>query len=197
MIRQLSGFPRPIIALLAALVVASMALVVSRTGTRSFRVAVLGGRVHRVVDGDTILVEGLGTVRYLWIDTPELHHPRKPLQRLAREARRANARLVDGRWVQLVTDRERRDKYGRLLAYVYVDGQMANAELVCQGMARTLPFWPNLRFAAMFERMRVDAERRHIGLWSDVQGGLPWGRLEPSRLRPLGPGRVCQRRSPG
>lgn len=187
--------PRPIIALIASVGLAALGFAVARHRSLSPREATLSGRVHWVVDGDTIIVDGVGTVRYLGIDTPELHHPRKPLQRYAREARRANLRLVGGRTVSLVTDRERRDKYGRLLAYVYVDGDMANAALVCEGMARTLPFWPNFRFANMFERMRADAERRRIGLWSSAQGGLPWGDPLPSVLHAAGPGPICQRRA--
>ena len=180
-------------ALIASVGLALLGMMVSRNHSRSPPGATLSGRVHWVVDGDTIIVDGVGTVRYLGIDTPELHHPRKPLQRYARDARRANLRLVGGRDVSLVTDRERRDKYGRLLAYVYVDGRMANAALVCEGMARTLPFWPNLRFATMFERMRADAERRRVGLWSSAQGGLPWGNPAPSTLHAVDPGPVCQR----
>jgi micrococcal nuclease len=132
-------------------------------------------RVLRAVDGDTIIVAGVGAVRYLGIDTPELHHPRRPIERMARRAWRANAGLVEGRRVRLVTDRERRDRYGRLLAYVYIGPTMINAELVRRGLARAYPFEPNTRHAALFASLERQARRRHVGQWGPGEGGPPWG----------------------
>jgi micrococcal nuclease len=139
--------------------------------------ATLSGRVLRAIDGDTIVVAGVGTVRYLGVDTPELHHPRKPVERLARRAARFNARLVVGRRVRLVTDRERRDAYGRLLAYVYLGRTMVNATLVRLGLARAYPFRPNTRHAALFARLERRARAAGRGLWGGAEGGPPWGRL--------------------
>jgi micrococcal nuclease len=135
-----------------------------------------GGRVLRALDGDTIVVAGVGTVRYLGIDTPELHHPRRPVERLARRAARVNAAMVVGRRVRLVTDRERRDRYGRLLAYVYLGPTMVNAVLVRRGLARAYPFAPNTRHAALFARLERNARRARLGLWGAAEGGPPWGR---------------------
>jgi len=132
--------------------------------------------VVRVIDGDTIVVAGVGKVRYLGIDTPELHHPRLPVQRFARRAARANAGLVLGRRVALVTDRERRDAYGRLLAYVYRGRTMVNALLVRRGLARAFPFRPNTRHARLFARLEREAQTRRVGQWGDAEGGPPWGR---------------------
>ena len=143
--------------------------------------AIAAGRVIKVLDGDTIVVAGIGTVRYLGIDTPELHHPRKPVQRFAARARRANRQLVEGVRVRLVTDAETRDAYGRLLAYVYRGGVMVNKELVRQGLARAFPFAPNLRHAAVFEVLERRARERHLGLWGTREGGPPTGTL--ARLR--------------
>jgi micrococcal nuclease len=134
------------------------------------------GRVVRVIDGDTVVVAGVGTVRYLGVDTPELHHPRKPVQRYAERARAANARLVMGRTVRLVTDRETRDAYGRLLAYVYVGRVMVNAVLVRGGYARAYPFVPNTLHAALFRRLEEGARRAGRGQWGRAEGGVPWGR---------------------
>jgi len=134
------------------------------------------GRVVRAIDGDTIVVAAVGTVRYLGVDTPELHHPSKPVQRLARRAAAVNARIVVGRVVRLVPDRERRDRYGRLLAYVYLGPRMVNAELVRRGLARAYPFAPNTSHAAEFARLEEQAHRRGRGLWGPAEGGPPWGR---------------------
>src|ERR671930_295765 len=111
------------------------------------------GRVVRVVDGDTIRVELDGhteRVRYIGIDTPESVKPGTPVQCFAKRASAANAALVAGRTVRLVGDVEQRDRYGRLLAYVYrePDGDFVNARLVRDGYARTLTIPPNVAHAA-------------------------------------------------
>ncbi len=137
--------------------------------------SVRSGRVVRVLDGDTIVVAGVGTVRYLGIDTPELHHPRKPQQRFAARAAAANRALVAGRDVRLETDREMRDAYGRLLAYVYVGQRMVNADLVRQGMAETFAFAPNTLHKEMFDQVERDARGARRGQWGPLEGGPPYG----------------------
>src|SRR3954452_8889733 len=89
-------------------------------------------RVQRVVDGDTVVLAGGERVRYIGVDTPESVKPGTPVQCYAKAAGAANERLVAGRRVRLRFDAERRDRYGRLLAYVYraSDGLFVNAELV-------------------------------------------------------------------
>jgi micrococcal nuclease len=85
-----------------------------------------------------------------------------------RQASAANHRLVDGRDVRLVADREARDRYGRTLAYVYrvTDGRFVNAELVRGGYARPLSIAPNVRFAARFDDLARAARQSGRGLWS-------------------------------
>jgi micrococcal nuclease len=127
-------------------------------------------RVTRVVDGDTIHVSLGGqdeTVRYIGIDTPESVKPGTPVQCFAKAASAANERLVDGRRVRLSYDAERRDRYGRLLAYVYRDGDDAfvNARLVEDGYARTLTIPPNVRFADRFASLARSAREQRRGLW--------------------------------
>src|SRR5207245_1105253 len=79
-------------------------------------------------------------VRYIGINSPEIHHPTKGREPYRDAAREANARLVDGRWVQLVLDVQARDSFGRLLAYVYVGSRFVNAELVWQGYAEAATY---------------------------------------------------------
>jgi micrococcal nuclease len=129
------------------------------------------GRVVGVTDGDTIRVAlgaGVERVRYIGVDTPESRRPGTPMQCFARRAAEANARLVSGRRVRLVLDVEQRDRYGRMLAYVYRagDGRFVNAALVRDGYARTLTVPPNVRFADRFARLAADARRSGRGLWS-------------------------------
>jgi micrococcal nuclease len=127
-------------------------------------------RVVRVVDGDTIAVEAAGrrdVVRYIGIDTPESVKPQAPVECFGKAAGEANARLVDGRSVRLVLDAEPRDRYGRLLAYVYraQDGLFVNEQLLRGGFARTLRIRPNVHFANRFSVLQNVAKSAGRGLW--------------------------------
>jgi micrococcal nuclease len=127
-----------------------------------------GAYVLRAVDGDTIEVRLDGAeedVRYIGVDTPETVKPDTPVQCFGPQASTFNHRLVEGRRVRLVFGEERRDAYGRLLAYVYLDGRFVNAELVRRGLARTLTIPPNDRFAGQLKRLEITAARAGRGLW--------------------------------
>ncbi len=133
-----------LVLLVAAAVVAGTAFLVSQD---------LSGPVVRVLDGDTIEVELAGErerVRYIGIDTPEMGDERPEIRALAFEARRANARLVEGRRVRLELDVEKRDRYGRLLAYVWVGDTLVNEALVRAGHAAPYTFPPNVRYVERF-----------------------------------------------
>jgi len=129
------------------------------------------GRVVKVVDGDTIHVQ-LATrrekVRYIGVDTPETKDPTKGVQCFGERASQFNARLVAGETVRLVRDVEQRDRYGRLLAYVYRarDGLFVNAELARQGYATVLTIAPDVRHAGDFAAAARDARAHGRGLWS-------------------------------
>jgi micrococcal nuclease len=124
--------------------------------------------VIRAVDGDTILARVDGQteyVRYIGVDTPETVKPDTPVQCFGPQASEFNHHAVEGHTVRLVFDRERRDDYGRLLAYVYLGPEMVNAELVRKGFARTLPFPPNTSHEGLFARLARHAAVRGRGLW--------------------------------
>lgn len=124
--------------------------------------------VVRVVDGDTIEVEigsRTDSVRYIGVDTPESVAPGQPVECFGKRASEYNRRLVEGERVRLVPGAERRDRYGRLLAYVYLDGLFVNAELLRRGLAETLTFAPNDDFALRFERIQQAAANAGRGLW--------------------------------
>ena len=128
--------------------------------------------VVRVVDGDTIQVRlargPIERVRYIGVDTPESVKPNTPVQCFAKAASAFNERLVAGRRVTLVRDVEERDRYGRLLAYVYrrPDGLFVNSELVRRGYARPLTIPPDVRFSARFARLADEARQAARGLWA-------------------------------
>jgi micrococcal nuclease len=125
--------------------------------------------VERVVDGDTILVRIDGRrerVRYIGVDTPESVKPGTRVQCFGKAASAANRRLVEGREVRLEYDAEARDRYGRLLAYVYRGQLLVNAELIRQGYGKPLEIEPNLAHAVELRRLAVAARRAHRGLWS-------------------------------
>jgi micrococcal nuclease len=134
----------------------------------------IDGTVSRIVDGDTI-VANLGgreeRVRYIGIDTPESVKPNAKVDCFGPEASKENERLLpSGSPIRLVVGAEPRDRYGRLLAYVYRKDQagrelFVNADLVRRGFADTLVFPPNTRHAGEFAQLRTRAARAGLGLW--------------------------------
>ena len=140
------------------------------------------GRVLKVVDGDTIHVLVAGRrekVRYIGVDTPETKHPTKGVQCYGPAASAFNRRLVGGERVRLVRDVEERDRYGRLLAYVYRvrDGLFVNAELARLGYAQPRAIAPDVRHAARFAALAREARRSERGLWSACRSSAKWATL--------------------
>ena len=125
--------------------------------------------VVSVVDGDTLWVELNGQrekIRYIGIDAPETQHPVKGVQEYGHEAKAANRKLVEGKPVRLEFDVGRRDKYGRLLAYVYVeDGTFVNAWLVREGFAQVMTIPPNVKHQDLFLNLQREAREAKRGLW--------------------------------
>jgi len=144
-------------------VILTVLLAVSAASAGSFE-----GTVVRVVDGDTIHVrldDRVEKVRYIGVNTPEVHHPRKGEEPGGREAMAVNRTLVEGRTVRLETDVQTRDRYGRLLAYVWTGDVMVNAELVRRGFAQVMTVPPNVRHQALFVKLQRDARDAERGLW--------------------------------
>jgi micrococcal nuclease len=149
----------------AALLVLLLALVVPAAAQPA-----LEGVVVRIVDGDTIHVQlgaRLEKVRYIGVDTPEVHHPSKGEEPGGREATVVNRELVSGRRVRLELDAQSRDRHGRLLAYVWVDDTMVNAELVRRGLAQVMTVPPNVRHQPLFLELQREARAAGRGLWRD------------------------------
>jgi micrococcal nuclease len=131
-----------------------------------------GARLERVIDGDTIVVRVGGReerIRYIGIDTPETVKPNAPVECFGPQAHDLNARLLGtiGTPLTLRFDRELRDRFGRLLAYVFRsrDGMFVNARLVAGGAAHTLTISPNTARAAELSDLQHSARAARRGLW--------------------------------
>jgi micrococcal nuclease len=120
-------------------------------------------RVTEVIDGDTIIIEGGYHIRYIGIDTPEIHPQVEPF---GQEAWQANRDLVEGRAVRLERDVSETDKYGRLLRYVWVDGTMVNAELVRRGLAQAKAYPPDTKYETLLEALETKARQAERGMWA-------------------------------
>ena len=121
-------------------------------------------KVVRVIDGDTIRVSGGWRVRYIGIDTPEVG---SDLQYYGPEAADFNGKLVGEQNVTLVKDVSDKDRFGRLLRFVYADGILVNAELVREGYARAVAYPPDTRYAECFVALEREAQDAGRGLWRE------------------------------
>lgn len=124
-------------------------------------------RVLRVIDGDTIQLENGQTVRYIGIDTPETVHPDKPVECYGKEASDKNKELVLGKNIKLEKDISETDKYGRLLAYVWVENTMVNDHLVRQGFAHSSSYPPDIKYQQQFVEAEREARENSRGLWAN------------------------------
>jgi len=120
--------------------------------------------VIQVIDGDTIVIEGGYRVRYIGIDTPEIHP--QPEEAYGMEALQANLELVEGKIVRLERDVSQTDKYKRLLRYVYVDGIFVNAELVRLGLAEAKAYPPDIKHQEDLEKLEREAKQAGRGMWA-------------------------------
>lgn len=137
--------------------------------------------VQRVVDGDTIVLTGGERVRLIGLDTPETKAPNQPVGCFGEEASRFTASVLPpGTPVRLVGDVEQRDRYGRLLAYLYrrADGLFVNAELLRRGFGQVLTIPPNVAHTDEFVAIARQAREGSQGLWAACTL-LPNGRPGP------------------
>lgn len=126
--------------------------------------------VVSVTDGDTIKVRINGqveAVRFLLVDTPETNHPRLGEQPYGQEAKAFTNQLLEGKTVQLEKDVSDRDKYNRLLYYIYVDGKSVQEELLRNGLARVAYVYvPNTKYVDQYYEIQKEAQEKGVGIWS-------------------------------
>lgn len=126
-------------------------------------------RVEKVIDGDTITIDYNGQserVRLIGVDTPETDDPDKKLRASAKRATKFTQRLLGKRSVYLRFDQDKRDRYNRLLAYVYraPDGLFVNIELIQQGYGYALVKYP-FRHKDLFQHYEAQARKARMGIW--------------------------------
>ena len=122
--------------------------------------------VIRVIDGDTVELKNGERLRYNDIDTPETSHPSKPIECYGPEASKKNKELVEGETILVELGNPEKDRYGRLLGYVYIDDLFVNAELVRGGYAEVNSYGnPGSKIAELINIER-DSKLKSTGLWS-------------------------------
>lgn len=137
--------------------------------------------VQEITDGDTIVLNNGEIIRYLGIDTPELHHPKIGEECGGKDAKEENLKLLEGKKVRLEKDTTDKDDYGRLLRFVFTDdGYFVNYEIIRRGWAQILPIPPDTKFDKVFLDAQLTAKKEKLGIWSkcfkNSEGGENNGR---------------------
>ncbi|MCD6583609.1 MAG: thermonuclease family protein [Candidatus Omnitrophica bacterium] len=131
-------------------------------------------KVVEVIDGDTVRLENGKVLRYIGIDTPEVRQNEgrrwvfNP-QPFALEAKEFNRSLVEGKRVRVEFDVEKKDRYGRLLGYVFLDGVFINAKLLEEGYAVIYTRPPNVKYVDLFISLQKKARQNRKGLWGSYE----------------------------
>jgi micrococcal nuclease len=160
---------RLLVVLVVVAVAAAGSLLVGRSGDRGERVA---ARVEHVTDGDTVWLTGIGKVRLIGIDTPEVYGQ---VECYGPQASAFAKRLLPpGRRVTYELGPEERDRYGRALAYVWLrDGRFLNRLLVARGYAQPMTVPPNVEYEDVFVKAAARAREAGRGLWGRVGCAAP------------------------
>lgn len=132
----------------------------------------VGVLVTKVIDGDTIELETGEKVRYIGVDTPETVDPRRPVGCFGKEASNKNKELVEGKRVILEADKEDKDKYGRLLRYIFLpieNGQILFIDdyLIREGYGKLLIIPPDVKYQDQFTQAQMEARENRRGLWGN------------------------------
>lgn len=125
--------------------------------------------VKRVIDGDTIIVSKPGQedirVRMIGVDTPETVKPNTPVQPYGKAASDFTKKHLTNQKVRLEYDREKTDRYGRTLAYVWLGDDMFNVMLAKEGLARAKFYAPNDKYRILIEQAQKEAQKKQLNIW--------------------------------
>ena len=119
-------------------------------------------KVKRVVDGDTVVLENGSIVRYVGITAPENNEP------FERQSTDENKKLVEGKVVKLEYDNYKGDKFGRILAYLIIDGRNISVEMARKGLAQVVIYQKKKPFiyAKELRKAQDEAKKKKLGIWS-------------------------------
>ncbi|TBL78313.1 thermonuclease family protein [Paenibacillus thalictri] len=128
--------------------------------------------VKRVVDGDTFQTEEGDKVRLIGVNTPETVKPNSPVETYGKEASDFTKKQLSGKTVYMFSDAGDKDKYSRLLRYVFIQGEqkMFNEVLISEGYANTMTIPPNVLYADKFVKLEKTARDNNKGLWGIDSG---------------------------
>jgi micrococcal nuclease len=135
-------------------------------------------KIVRVIDGDTVELEGGARLRYIGIDAPEMSSTGRE-ECLAEAAKAANASLVEGKEVEFKVDVSDKDRFGRSLRYVYAGEVFVNMALIEQGLARTYAYPPDTKYRRDFADAEARAKLARLGMWGSVCGTAPADEASP------------------
>jgi micrococcal nuclease len=122
--------------------------------------------VVRVVDGDTLVLDDDERIRLIGVDTPETKHPAKPVEPLGPEASAFTRRVAEGKLVTLRFDRDKRDRYQRLLAFVFIGERCLNEDLILAGFSRCITRYPfDAAMQRRFQAAEAKARAAQRGIW--------------------------------
>lgn len=166
---------KKIIFLIAAFIILFQTVLARRVGEKESKIFSQQKhlvKVGYVIDGDTIIVEGGKTVRYIGIDAPETNNPKKSVQCFGDEAFKKNRQLVGGKYIYMEKDISEVDRYGRLLRYIWLKEDQStkkttfiNDYLVRQGYAHAATFPPDVKYTQQFLHAESEARGNLRGLW--------------------------------
>lgn len=160
----------------------------SESEDSGYNLTKLDAVVERVIDGDTVTVKfedgQIETLRLLLIDTPESVHPNKPPEMYGEEAsNHAKRMLASGRKVTVEIGNPERDKYNRMLAYIWIGNVNLNKHMIERGFARVAyVFPPNIKYLEEFKEAEQRAREKGIGIWS-VEGYVTEYGFDMSKVR--------------
>jgi len=121
---------------------------------------------REIIDGDTIILITGERIRYLGIDTPELHHPTIGKECGGQEAKNENAKLLTGKRIRIEKDVTDKDQYGRLLRYVFTeDGYFVNYEIIRRGWAQVYVIYPDRKYEKILIEAQLSAKKDNVGIW--------------------------------
>jgi micrococcal nuclease len=129
----------------------------------------ISAQVVRVIDGDTLEVTINGKtdkIRLIGVDTPETVHPNQKVEPYGKEASEFTKSQLNGKTVSLEFDAEKQDKYGRLLAYVWMEDKLFNETLLKEGYAQVSTYPPNVKYVEKFTAAQTEARNNNRGLWA-------------------------------